>query len=363
MSLAPTARRQLDAAVVGAGPAGSIAAIVLARAGFRVAIIDPASEPAESFKVGESLPPAARPLLEHLELISLVEKGPHLVSHGNCSAWGSSRLESLDFIFDPNGPGWHLDRVRFDADLRKAAELAGAESIQGRLDEFSRESDGWLLHLGAENATAPWLVDATGRSARVARRLGAERRKDDSLMAVFAWFATEERDRETRTVVESVEEGWWYTAKLPGHKRIAAFQGDPEEIGQLVSEEGWERLLADTIHVGPILRRAKRLTPLRCAEACGARLDRFHGDGWLATGDAALSFDPLSSQGLFNALYSGMKAGECLRRAMSGEGPGVLEEYSRRLESIRSAYFNRRNVFYASERRWPQKPFWLRRTS
>jgi flavin-dependent dehydrogenase len=55
-------------------------------------------------------------------------------------------------------------------------------------------------------------------------------------------------------------------------------------------------------------------------EAGGARLEPLHGNGWLACGDAALSFDPLSSQGLLTALYSGKFASDFFSQQLKGKG-------------------------------------------
>ena len=52
------------------------------------------------------------------------------------------------------------------------------------------------------------------------------------------------------------------------------------------------------------------------------------GPGWLAVGDAALACDPLSSQGLFNALYSALMAANALRRALAGD-TDALTDYQR----------------------------------
>ena len=73
-----------DVVVAGAGPAGAVAARVLARAGRRTLLVDDV-EPGGR-KVGESLPGAARPLLLDLDLLALVEGGPLLSSYGKVSA-------------------------------------------------------------------------------------------------------------------------------------------------------------------------------------------------------------------------------------------------------------------------------------
>ena len=117
-----------DAVVVGGGPAGAIAALVLARAGRRVLLADRAGG---GPRVGEVLPPAARPVLRNLGLLPRVMADDHLTCRANASAWGSDNLGIRDFIFDVQGTGLHLDRARFDASLREAAAAAGADVISG----------------------------------------------------------------------------------------------------------------------------------------------------------------------------------------------------------------------------------------
>jgi flavin-dependent dehydrogenase len=78
-------------------------------------------------------------------------------------------------------------------------------------------------------------------------------------------------------------------------------------------------------------------------EAGGARLDRFFGEGWLACGDAALSFDPSSSQGLLTALYSGKSAAEGLIKLE----PSFAETtYRNELMSVWETYKARLKAFY-----------------
>jgi flavin-dependent dehydrogenase len=86
-------------------------------------------------------------------------------------------------------------------------------------------------------------------------------------------------------------------------------------------------------------------------------LDSVTGRGWIACGDAAMAFDPLSSQGIFNALYTGMKAGGAVSSAIGGDN-SLLAAYGSRLSQIRAAYLQHRSQIYSSERRWPDAPFW-----
>ena len=354
----------IDVAVIGAGPAGAVAAHWLARAGRSVTLIDPAKLPAgpdssARKKVGESLPGAARPLLRHLGLLSLVENHPqHTPAYGNCSSWGSSELQFMDFIQDVNGLGWHLDRAVFDQDLRFAAKIAGADLKFDKVD-IEATADGWLLRIPNQVLFCRWLIDATGRAAIVARNHGSRRIKDDRLMAVYTWIPSNNPD--SRTLIEACSLGWWYTSQLADSSRIVSFHTENLLAGELLKTPSlWWQILEQTQHLKSLVKNVSAPIHLHCREAGGARLDRFVGERWLATGDAALSFDPLSSQGIFNAIYTGMKAAQSVNDSLNGK-KDALAEYTSRLESIRSAYLSHQFRYYDSERRWPESMFWKTR--
>lgn len=225
-----------EVVVVGGGPAGAAAAITLALARRRVLLVE-ASGDDTAFKIGEALPPAARPLLQEMDLWESFVAQDHLPSYGNLSAWGSKDLRSTDFIFDPNGSGWHLDRSRFDALLREKAAAAGADvSVGTKLNMKACEvsGDSWLLSLTSNKSDtgnksegklrSRWLIDATGRRSSVARARSARRYADDALVAFFALFSPPEfsppedsqaLDQDSRTLIEASPDGWWYTALLP----------------------------------------------------------------------------------------------------------------------------------------------------
>ncbi|HEY0372671.1 MAG TPA: tryptophan 7-halogenase [Thermoanaerobaculia bacterium] len=312
---------EYDVAIAGAGPAGSAAAIALARGGARVALHDRGVSRA----IGESLVPSASTLLAELGVLDRFLADAHAPCYGNLSAWGTSELAEQDFIRSPYGHGWHLDRARFDAMLRDAARDAGATLVDVLPD-------------------ARMTIDATGRASAIARARGVRRVTHDQLIAFFAVFTTERQtDHDSRTLVESAPEGWFHTARLPNATRVVTF----------FTDEGPPRLpIESTVHVAAILadHGYTQAGPIRSADARSARLEHFHGDDWLAVGDAALSFDPLSSQGILAALYSGVKAANAV---LSGE----LDAYSAALTSLWDAFVTNQKAYYAMETRW-RTPFW-----
>jgi flavin-dependent dehydrogenase len=285
-------------AVVGSGPAGCAAAIALRRAGAHVTLVGDGRD-----GVGEQLHPAARPLLSRLGLESLAGQ---LDCVGVRAAWHSADLHDQDFLSHPLGNGWLLDRARFGATLRDAATAAGAVRREpAALLRVAREGTaGWRLELADGELACDWLVDATGRRGAVARLLGVERRRFDRQVALVGWLATERADDADATLtVETTPAGWWYGCRLPGRRRVAGY------VTPSRPDAGtWETALRATRHLGRLVAgyRVESAPVVRAADS--TMLERCFGAGWIAIGDAAMSYDPLASRGLVGALSSGLEA-------------------------------------------------------
>lgn len=360
----------VDVAIAGGGPAGAAAGLALARAGLRVRLCE--HDAARPFRVGEGLPPSARSLLRDLGVLDRMAADGHRPSPGTLAFWGSAAPHAEDALFGVHGPGWQLDRVRFDAMLRHAAAAAGAEvrSATLRLDAagdaraphrlVARGQDGSEAAFGAR-----WLIDAGGRAATFARTLGAERIAHDRLFAVHQRLrGGAGTDRDGRTRVESVEDGWWYSVLLPSGERLVAFlcDADADDRRRLLDGDGLWRHLAGAPHLHALCT-THGWTPhgrAQGAEASSVELDRAAGDRWLAVGDAAMAFDPLSSKGISSALYTGLRAADAILACERGDA-AAPDAYARHLRDIHRVYREQLRAFHAMETRWPQSPFWRRR--
>lgn len=364
-----TADASYDVAVLGAGPAGSACALALARAGVaRVALVDGGSRPGPA--VGETIPPDTRLLLDRLGLWDAFLAEGHLACHGSCSSWGDPSLGYNDFVLNPHGPAWHLDRARFDAFLQRHARAAGVTVIRGRLNGVDPGPTGAAaLQLTTPTAIpvrldARFAVDATGPTAALASRLGARRRVLDRLTFVYGFFDAAQAVSISRlTLLEARSEGWWYAALLPGQRLAVALAADAEQVKaeQLTQDTAWLRAALATRHLAPRLDGCRFLpNALAARVATSAILNQVCGPRWLAIGDAAASYDPLSAQGLHKAIEDGLIAAAAIRAALDAGGD-LSAAYGAGAAQRFAEYQANRDYFYDLERRWPDSAFWRRR--
>ncbi|VWC67579.1 tryptophan halogenase [Burkholderia lata] len=394
-------------AIVGAGPAGCAAAIALARAGVGpVRLIDtaghdggsgerarPAAGGPRPPRFGESLPPDIRLVFAALGLQHAFDTQAFDPCCGSASSWGDDALGYNDFLFNPHGFGWHVERRRFDALLRDCAIRAGAHWTTGRVEQCSATDDGVRLQVAlpggaTERVDAAFVVDASGHAACIARAMGAERLDGDRLVCVSACVPVgADSGLGQRSLLEAVEYGWWYVARFSPGEAIVVVATDAQMLRRhaLHLPASWHARLRDTRHVAAALGDGVREIPgaLTVRQARSTRLSRSAGRRWLAIGDAASSFDPLSSQGVIKAMLDGLAAAREIaghpafvahaatrEDRSSGGAPvaggergddAIADRHEQRIGERFADYTRMRDDFYARERRWANAPFWRRR--
>jgi len=347
--------------VVGGGPAGASAAIFLASRGLDVVVVDRAARPTPGsgrrMKIGESLPPDAGSLIDQLGVRERFEAGTHLPCYGNKSYWGGDEARHHDFVSHPRGDhGWHIDRVEFEHMLvERAIEVGVAFHGGTTVTGACRSGDRWDVALACVDgrsieARYDFVVDATGRAAWFARRQGVDRLVEDDPLALVAFLGTAEVVEDTTTLVESTDAGWWYSAAIPGQRMATAFfcKPDEHERAAWLQEDGWWALLSRAPHTERRIAdgRGGILAPPRFVSAQSAILERLHGDGWLAVGDAAMTYDPIASHGLMLAMVGARDAARAIHRALAGEGH-ALAAYDALMWAAFQQYGRQRLRLYA----------------
>jgi flavin-dependent dehydrogenase len=348
-----------DVVIAGGGPAGMATALELASSA-SVALVQPRQR--REIHVGETLPPGCRPLLGRLGLLQSFADGGHARCEGTMSAWGSDEVRFTDYLNHPERHGWRLDRDSFDAMLTAEGAQRGVTIIEETMTDVSRCAGGWRVTIGDNEIAAPMIIDATGRHASIARRIGARKVVFDQLVGAAGMFAPAAAIERSFPLIEARPDGWLYSVIVPNGQLavVAMTDSDIARANRLYDGASWQRWIAAAPHTRRRLDGAQLLSGPVVAPAGSHRLDRAAGENWLAAGDAASAFDPLSSQGIVKALDSGIAAAATIAQHLAGDRT-ALNAYAQSIEDDFESYLGLRTRYYQMERRWPSEPFWRRR--
>jgi flavin-dependent dehydrogenase len=290
---------------------------------------------------------------------------------GSRSAWGEDLIGYNDFLFNPHGAGWHLDRRKFGAFMARKAKQSGAELKSGTwfvsAERVAAEVFELLLKTGEgpQRVQAQFVVDATGSHFRLAKIMGARPLFHDRLLwigVVLGCLAALDFCR--LTMLEAVENGWWYAASVPGERVVVAAITDAEtnKRAMLHQPDRWLSYLKKTRHMAAWLADCSFDNDQRMTihAAPSFVLDRVCGSNWLAVGDAASAYDPIASQGIHKALFDGLQSAAAISNHLAGVR-AAFDEYQASIVARFTDYLKNRNYFYDLERRWPSSPFWRNR--
>jgi 2-polyprenyl-6-methoxyphenol hydroxylase-like FAD-dependent oxidoreductase len=177
-------------------------------------------------------------------------------------------------------------------------------------------------------------------------------------------------DTDHRTTIEATSSGWFYSAllSLTPRTRIVAFHTLPTHPSAKHARrrEGFLDLLhASSFHISTIiLTNNYEIAPggfPRCTAAGSSYLDKpcSEGDRWFAVGDAAMAFDPLSSQGIMTALEMGYYIGMVLAGLVRGDRQeDVNSRVGDMYRRVREEYEQHRTYYYGLVKRFHDESFW-----
>jgi len=343
---------QTDILVIGGGPAGSSAAIVLAERGHRVVQLEKSRHP--RFHIGESLLPANLPLFERLGVAEEVRAiGMRKWGAEFVSPWHGGRGETFNFTEGWNKSlpfAYQVRRSGFDEILIRRSARQGAQVLEGcraRDVEFLPEGhpDGMRMRVTAQNddgSTVSWLaryvVDASGRDTLLGNHLRSKHRNSrHNSAALYGHFKDAARypdeKRAGNISIYWFEHGWlWFIPLSDGTTSIGAVVWPYYMKSRKVPVRDF---FLDTIAMcAPLAARLTNAELVSDVEATGNysySCSQSFGPGFILAGDAFTFIDPMFSSGVLMAMVSGVAAAEALDTCLREPGSyaAAMKEYDR----------------------------------
>jgi 2-polyprenyl-6-methoxyphenol hydroxylase-like FAD-dependent oxidoreductase len=206
-------------------------------------------------------------------------------------------------------------------------------------------------------------VDASGRNAVAARKLGAKRRRYDGLIGLQGRVeGCEPTDEAGRVHIESVRDGWWYGVVFSDGTLLATLMTDASlarEFDGSVADL-WESRLDESRMLATLAGTGRWSGSVQTFDAATQVIDFDAPADLLAVGDAAAAWDPLSSWGITKGLCDGHAGARALARERDGEA-GSVERHRATQQQDFESYRSRQLDFYRAETRWSALPFWRAR--
>ena len=336
------ASARTDVLVIGAGPAGSTVAALLATRGHHVTLLEKDQHP--RFHIGESLLPANLPLLDQLGVadevraIGMIKWGAEFIS-----PW-DGRQQEFRFAdaWDKSMPyAYQVRRSQFDEILCRNAARSGAHVVQNcrvRNVEFlggddvngCAGDDGDGVRVEAEHQdgrTVRWkaryLVDASGRDTFLSNRLGAKRRNPrHASAAIFGHYSGAQRnagEREGHISIYWFNHGWiWFIPLHDGATSVGAVVWPYYLKSRSVPVR---QFFLDTIALcPPLAQRLADATLMTEVEATGNYSYASaisHGERYLLLGDAYAFIDPVFSSGVMLAMKSAFAGADAIHTCLT----------------------------------------------
>lgn len=332
---------KVDVLVIGAGPAGTVAASIIHKAGFKVKIVEKLKFP--RFVIGESLLPRCMEALEEAGFLDAVKKA------GFQEKFGAKFVKNgkiCDYLFaDQFTPGWNwtwqVPREEFDKILADTVEKMGvAVSYETTVTgiEFKGSDSVTTIEDSEGNQSqieARFIVDGSGYGRVIPRLFNLDRSSNlVPRKTLFAHVVDTKRsmdDEPNRITIIVHQKGIWvWVIPFSNGNTSVGFVGEPQffEQQQGSNEQQLRALIATQPYLSDRLKDVEMIFEPRVLESWSAISSTFYGDGFVLTGNVTEFLDPVFSSGVTLATVSSQLAANLVIRKLHGESIDWNKEYT-----------------------------------
>ncbi|WP_028786448.1 NAD(P)/FAD-dependent oxidoreductase [Terrimonas ferruginea] len=330
-----------DVLVIGAGPAGSVAASIVYQAGYKVRIVEKMKFP--RFVIGESLLPRCMEALEEAKFLDAVK------ARGYQEKFGAKFVKDgkiCDYQFAnqfTNGWNWtwQVPRADFDSTLARTVEEMGVPvDYETAVTAIEFREDGSSLttveDINGEKRQieARFIIDGSGYGRVIPKLFNMERPSNlPPRKALFAHMQDNKRstaDEPNRITIIVHEKGIWiWVIPFSNGVTSVGYVGDPSFFDQFpgTQEEQFRALIASQPYIAERFNDAELVFEPRVLQSWSATTDRFFGEGFVLTGNVTEFLDPVFSSGVTLATVSSQLAGKLVVRKLKGETIDWHKEY------------------------------------
>lgn len=324
---------QFDVAVIGAGPAGSVASALLRKKGYQVCVLEKQHFP--RFVIGESLLPHCMEMLEEAGFADAVRAEPGFqLKNGAAFSWGSryTEFDFTDKFSDGPGTTYQVRRAVFDKILIGEAAKQGVEVRFGHgVTAFDNSGDFARLNIETDTGkryelTAKFVLDASGYGRVLPRLLNLETPSHlPPRQAHFTHIDDNitnpkfDRNKILITTHPQHRDVWIWLIPFGGNRCSIGVVGTPDKLAG-ESETVLKKFVYECPMLNEILDKAvwENDFPFRSIQGYSANVKSLHGRHFALLGNAAEFLDPVFSSGVTIALHSAKLAADLLAKQLEG---------------------------------------------
>ncbi|PUZ30373.1 Dehydrogenase (flavoprotein) [Chitinophaga costaii] len=333
-------KEKVDVLVIGAGPAGTVSASIIAQAGYTVKIVEKQRFP--RFVIGESLLPRCMEALTEAGFIDAIKACGFQEKFGAKFVKGD---KICDFTFKEQYTNgwtwtWQVQRATFDKTLADTVEAMGvpveyettvtAIRFNGSDSVTTVEDEKGQV----KEIEARFIVDGSGYGRVIPRLFDLEKESVlQSRKAVFAHTVDAKRfmDGEPNRITAVVHKKGVWVWIIPFSNGVTSlgYVGDPEFFDQYpgTPEEQYRALLAAEPYFAERFKDVDLVFEPRTLQSWSATTDKFYGEGFVLTGNVTEFLDPIFSSGVTLACVSAQTAAKLVIRKLQGEIVDWEKEY------------------------------------